>query len=164
MPRCRAALLPLMLAAALAGCGDSGSGGGTPAAGSAKPAAGSAKPAADSPQAAVDAFVGAVSGADWKGACARLAPEGQVELSTELGLRHAFVPQSEQDEFGLWKDCAATLGTRAAAVRAVFSGAGPAGAERTSDAHHAIVTTPEGSWAVVVENPSKDWRVARFPR
>lgn len=150
----RIALPVALIALVVAGCGNSG--GSAPSTTSAS---------RDSPKAAVQAFIDAVGKGDWKTVCSRLANEGQAELTTELDVaQHAFVPPSERDQFGQWKDCAATLGKRASAVSAVFKGAGPATSAQGRTSKTAVVTTPQGSWAVTIESPSKLWRVAGFPR
>jgi hypothetical protein len=140
----------------LGGCGGGGSSGS-----SSKTAGGSA----DSPKVAVQAFIDATGKADWKTVCSRLANEGQAELGTELAVaQHARVLSSEQDSFGQWKSCESTLQKRAAATRAIFSGAGPAGAEQGRSAKRATVTSPQGNWTTTIESPSKQWRVASFPQ
>jgi hypothetical protein len=154
VPILRTALPLALLAIAFGGCGGGGGGGG----------GGSS----DSPKAGVEGFVAAAGKGDWKAACDRLGPAGQVSLMTELVvLKHDLVGQAEQDKFGLFKDCPSTLGRHAAGVRALISGAAPGVVQQKPGAKQATVSSPNGTWAVQLEDgpgPPTQWRVAGFPR
>src|SRR4051812_11760999 len=101
--------LILLAAAGLAGCG----GGGT--------AGGGTLTFANSPKGAVQGFTAAVGKSDWKGACKLVGPQGGVHLGILLHVDS----NTEEDQFGLLKDCPATLQRHAARLRTVVQGADP---------------------------------------
>jgi hypothetical protein len=120
---------------------------------------------ADGPEAAVQSFIDSVSKRDWAAACSRLGDAAEVELTQQLVLRtHHVIPPAEQDQFGLFKDCRATLARRVEPTQAIFKGAGPAGAVSEGKPGSATVATPQGRWSVRMGSRPPGWRIESYPQ
>ena len=107
----------------------------------------------DTPKGTVEGFLTAVDNDDWNTACDHAYHAGN------LGSRLR-VDQTEADDFGIIKDCAATFEKHSDALKAVLEGTEP---DTVTDERpdSAVVTSSKGNWGVVVERDR--WLVELVP-
>ncbi len=113
------------------------------------------------PKGAVQTFVADVGKSDWKGACALVDPQAQVDL---IPLLHVNI-NAELDNFGQLKDCSASLAKHAPALRTALKGADP-GTTTQKSATLATVSSPRGSWGTILAKKpgAKRWLISGVPR